>query len=195
MVTQFKWAPIALIVTAIGVLSSCETVDTVKNVFADPVILACPETRILADAAEIIRYIDGRGRDLTDVDTEGKIQNMTLACLTKIDRKTRVGIMEVEVRFNIAASRGPANRNRKATYPYLIIVTDLNKKIVYREKFNVGVSFAGNRSKLSISNAPITIELPLRPNLTGKNYLIYGGFALTREQLSHSRLRRKQRSR
>ena len=195
MVTQLKWAHLALIATAIGILSSCETVDKMKNVFADPIILACPETRILADASEIIRYIDGGGRDLTDVDTEGKIQNINLACLTKIDRETRVGIMEVEVRLNIAASRGPANRNRKATYPYLIIVTDLNKKIVYREKFNVGVNFTGNRSRFSFSNEPITIELPLRTDLTGKNYLIYSGFALTHEQLSHNRLRRKQRNR
>jgi len=116
-----------------------------------------------------------------------------LACLTKIDKKTRVGIMEVEVGFNITASRGPADQTRKAIYPYFIIVTDLSKKIVYREEFNVGINFSGNRSKLSFTSFPITIELPLRPELIGKNYVVYTGFVLTREQLKHNRLRRKQR--
>jgi hypothetical protein len=33
----------------------------------------------------------------------------------------------------------------------------------------------------------------LRPELTSKHYLFYSGFILTREQLEHHRLRRKQR--
>jgi len=157
--------------------------------------LACPENRILADAAEIIRYADGGGRDLTDVDTEGKILNMGLACLTRIDKKSLVGVMEVEVNFYFEGVRGPANRNQKAQYPYFISVTDLNKKVLYREQFNVAVDFSGNRSKLGFRSDPITLELPLRAELTGKNYLIYGGFVLTREQLEHNRLRRRQQIR
>jgi hypothetical protein len=69
----------------------------------------------------------------------------------------------------------------------------LNKKVVYHEKFNVGINFSGNRSRLSFSSKPITIVLPLRPELTGMSYLIYSGFILTRKQLEHNRQRRKQR--
>jgi hypothetical protein len=194
MITMQKWLIHSLISATLGWVSGCESLDKVKNVFAEPIILACPGTRILADASKIIHYAEGAGRDLTDVVFEGEIQNITLACLTKIDEKNRVGVMEVEVGFNIAASRGPADRTRKAIYPYFVIVTDLNKKIIYREELNVSINFSGNRSKLSFASDLITIELPLRPEVIGKSYLVYGGFVLTREQLEHNRLRRKQRT-
>jgi hypothetical protein len=193
MITMQKWPIHFLIITALIGVSGCETFDKVKDVFAEPVILACPKIRILADASRIIKYAQDGGRDLTDVVFEGAIQDIDLACLTKIDKKNRVGVMEVEVSLDILASRGPADRTKKAIYPYFIIVTDSNKEIVYREELNVGINFSGNQSKLSFASAPVTIELPLRPELTGKNYLIYGGFVLTREQLEHNRLRRKQR--
>ena len=193
MITKQKWPIYSIIVAALGGLSGCASIDKVKDVFAEPIILPCPDTRILADASEITYYLEGGGRDLTDVVYEGKIQNIKLACLTKIDTENRIGIMEVEISLNIDASRGPANRSRKATYPYFISVTNLEKKIIYHEKFNVGINFSGNRSKLSFSNNPITIELPLRPKLTSKHYLIYSGFILTRKQLEFNRLRRKQR--
>jgi len=193
MITMQKWLIHSLIGPALFGISGCVSLDKVKDVFADPVILACPETRILADASEITRYIKGGGRDLTDVVSEGKIQNINLACLTKIDGKNLIGVMEVEVGINIDASRGPADINQKAVYPYFISVTNLNKKVVYHEKFNVGINFSGNRSRLSFSSKPITIVLPLRPELTGMSYLIYSGFILTRKQLEHNRQRRKQR--
>jgi hypothetical protein len=193
MINMQKWTRNALIGFILSGASGCETLDTVKDVFSDPIILACPDYRVLADASEIIHYLDGGGRDLTDVVFEGEIRDLRLECLTKIDKKTRVGIMEVEVSLIIDASRGPADRSRKAIYPYFIIITDLNKKIVYREELKIGISFSGNRSKLSFSSNPITLELPLRPKFTGDNYLIYSGFILTREQLKHHRLRHKQR--
>ena len=195
MIHKEKRMRFAFILAAIGLLGGCETVEKVKGVFADPIILPCPENKILADAAEVVRYIKGDGRDLTDVDNEGKIVNVGLACTTRIDKETRVGLMEVEVSFYFEATRGPANRNRKAQYPYFISVTDLNRKVLYREQFNIAVDFSNNRSKLNFRSDPITIELPLRPELTNKNYLVYGGYVLTREQLQHNRLRRRQRGR
>lgn len=184
---------LACVLTTTSLLAGCGATEQVKDLFADPIILPCPDERILADAAELVRYAEGQGRDLTDVDSEGQIVNMALACLTKIDKKTRVGEMEVEIVFNFLATRGPANRTRKAQFPYFVSVTDLNKKILYREEFEVAVDFSGNRTRLAFTNEPpITITLPLRPELTGKNYLIYGGFLPNHEQLEQNRQRRKQ---
>jgi hypothetical protein len=193
MINMQKWTRNALIGFILSGASGCETLDTVKDVFSDPIILACPDYRVLADASEIIHYLDGGGRDLTDVVFEGEIRDLRLECLTKIDKKTRVGVMEVEVSLVIDANRGPADRSRKAIYPYFIIITDLNKKIVYREEINVGINFLGNRTKLSFTSNPITIKLPMRSDFTGENYIVYSGFILTHTQLKHNRLRRKQR--
>ena len=177
---------------AISLLGGCSAKEKVTELFADPIILPCPDNRILADAAEFIQYREGGGRDLTDVDFSGNIANMGLACLTRIDKKTKVGEMEVEVGFSFIATRGPANKTRKAQYPYFIVVTNIDKEIVYRERFDIGVDFIGNSSRFTFKNEPITIVLPLRPDVTDKNYLIYGGFELSREQLQLNRLRREQ---
>ncbi len=193
MINMHKWARNTLISVAVLGASGCETLDKVKTIFSEPVILACPDYQVLADASEILRYVEGSGHDLTDVVSKGEIKDIRIECITKIDKKTRIGVMEVEVRLIVEATRGPADQSKKAIFPYFIIITDLNKKIVYREELDIGISFSGNRSKLSFISNPITIELPLRPELTGKKYLIYSGFTLTRKQLEHNRLRRKQR--
>lgn len=182
----------ALAFAAISLISGCSATEKVTDLFADPIILPCPDNRILADAAEYIQYREGGGRDLTDVDFAGNIANMGLACLTRIDKETKVGEMEVEVVFTFVANRGPANTTRKAQYPYFLAVTNIDKEIVYREEFDIGVDFIGNASRFTFKNEPITIILPLRPEVTDKNYLVYGGFELSREQLQLNRLRREQ---
>jgi hypothetical protein len=173
-------------------LGGCETAETVTDYFKKPIILPCPDFRILADAAYYTTYRPGPGRDLTDVDVEGNFDNMRLGCLTKIDKKTRIGIMEVDVILDFAAQRGPANTTRKAVFPYFVSVTDLDKKILYREEFKVSVDFPGNQTGLGFRNEPITLELPLKPELTGENYIVFTGFKLTREQLDQNRARRRQ---
>ncbi len=179
-------------VGALVLLSSCGATEKVTRLFEDPIVLACPDSRILADAAELISYAEGGGRDLTDVNVEGQIDNIALACLTKIDRDTRIGVMEVEVGLNFVATRGPANKTRQAIFPYFISVTDLEKNVLYREQFEVAVDFSGNRTKFGFRNTPITIELPLKPDVGGKSYLVYTGFVLTKEQLQANRIRRSQ---
>lgn len=194
MIKMRRSSRFAFILTAITLLSGCETADKVTDLFADPIILPCPDYFILADAAEVVQYREGNGRDLTDVNFEGRMENIHMSCLTKIDKETKVGEMEVQIAFEFVATRGPANKSRAAEYPYFFYITNLDKKILYREQSTVGVDFSGNRSKLLFRSDPIAISLPLRPEVTSKNYLIYGGLLLSREQLETNRRRRQQRN-
>ncbi|NQV99153.1 MAG: hypothetical protein HQ483_05620 [Rhodospirillales bacterium] len=192
MINTKRRLPFALAVAAIFLLGGCGVTEKVTDVFNPPPIPPCPENRILAAASELTVYREGDGRDLTDVDFEGRIDNMGLACLTKVDKKTGIGKMQVEVVFNFVASRGPANTTRKARYPYFISITDLNKNILMHEKYDIEVAFQGNQSKFTFRNQPNIIELDVSPDRAGKDYLIYGGFVLTREQLQLFQQRRKQ---
>lgn len=182
----------SLAFTALILLSSCETVSNVTDLLNDPIILACPDNRILADTAALVLYAEGGGRDLTDVDVEGEINDMRLSCLTKIDEDTMTGTMEIEVAFNFIASRGPANTTRTAVYPYFISVTDLDRNLLDVKKFNVEVDFTGNRNRFSFRNPPSKVTLDIEPGKTGKQYIIFGGFTLTKEQVALNRLRRSQ---
>ncbi len=174
------------------ILTGCGATEKVTEFFDKPPILPCPDFRILADAASYTTYRPGPGRDLIDVDVEGSFNNMRVACLSKMDKKTRIGIMEVEVILDFVTQRGPANKSRKADFPYFVSVTDLNHKILYREEFKVSVSYTGNRTGFGFRNEPITLELPLKPELTGEDYIVFAGFILTREQLDLNRARRRQ---
>ncbi len=189
-----RFRKLVLAIATLGVLGGCAATEKVTGLFSDPIILACPDYWVLAEAANLVRYVDGGGRDLTDVDVEGQIDNMSIGCLTKIDEKTMTGTMDVEVIFNFIASRGPANTSKKAIYPYFISLTDLDKNVLQRKKYEVAVDFSGNRTKFNFRNQANVLTLDINPELTGKDYLIYGGFILTREQLQENRIRRKQRT-
>jgi len=177
---------------AVLFLTGCTTATNVTDFFTKPPILPCPDFRVLADAADYTTYRSGPGRDLTDVNFEGNIDNMRVSCLTLMDRDTKIGTMEVDVVVDFIAQRGPANKDRKATFPYFISVTDLDKKILYREEFNISVDFEGNRTGIGFRNKPVTLQLDLKPNVTGRNYIVFTGFKVNKEQLQFNRERRRQ---
>ncbi len=181
-----------LIASALAIaLSACESAkesyENVSLLWSEPVVLPCPQSKIVADAARLIKFRDGPGRDLVDVDVEGQIGDVKLACLSKINKKTREGSMEIEATVLFSAQRGPANTNRRAVFPYFITVTDLNRTILYREKFNVGITFPGNLTKTLFGGESVTLELPINKTITQKDYVIYTGFQLTRGQLDYNR--------
>ena len=45
----------------------------------------------------------------------------------------------------------------------------------------------GNRGTVQILGETIPLELPLRSDVSSKDYIIYTGFALNREQLEYNR--------
>jgi len=198
--TQFSplrlgFNPAVIGIAALLLLTGCEQASRVTDYFTKPVILACPDYRILADASTLVAYKPGPGRDLIDVDFEGAINNMRLGCETRRDKETKIGNMEVDIAMDFLAQRGPANKTKSAEFPYFISVTDLNQKVLYREEFKIAASFAGNRTGIGISSDRIVLNLPLKPDVTGRSYIIYSGFILTREQLQQNRQRRKQTTR
>jgi hypothetical protein len=186
-----------LIVVALAlVLSACgsaqEGFDRVSMLWSEPTILPCPRFKIMADLAQLVKFRAGPGHDLVDVDVEGQISNVNLACLSKIDKKTHEGNMEVEVMVQVAAWRGPANKTRTATCPYFIVVTDLNETILYPEKsspetFKVRIEFPGNQTSAKFVGETVVLKLPIYKMISQKDYIIYIGFQLTREQIKYNR--------
>ena len=179
-------------------LAACETMDgaynNVSQLWANPVVLACPTSKIIAEAARRIEFRSGKGRDLTDILSESVIDDVRLACVTKIDRTTRKGIMEVELIVVFGAKRGPADKSRRALLPYFISVTDLKRNVLYREEFKITVAFEGNQSTVQFIGTPIKLELPLSKKIKSTDYLIFAGFKLTRAQVDRNR-RKKGRGR
>lgn len=172
-------------------LAGCETAvssfENVTTLWSKPVVYACPEYRILGDAANFVAFKDGPGRDFVDIDIQGAIGEARLECLTFVDKDTKTGNMEARFTVAFGARRGPANTSRKAVLPYFVSVTDKNRNVLYRETFKVSVEFTGNQTALQFLGETIRLELPLSPEIKSRDYIIYTGFALSREQLQYNR--------
>ncbi len=175
----------ALILLPLLGLAACETPEL--SFLKKDVLLQCPDYFILEDAAALTKYRDGPGRDITDVEHRAQIGEMELACTTDVDHETNSGNMTIEVSPIIAAEMGPANQSETATLPYFVVVTDPNKKILYREELSVDVSFKQNKTQIIFKAPPTAIEIPITPTIRNRYYRIYSGFELTREQVEHNR--------
>jgi hypothetical protein len=163
------------------------TFVNIGNVWSKPVVYACPDYRILRDAARLVQFKAGPGRDLTDMQVDARIGDAELECLTFVDKDAKKGHMEARFQLLFGARRGPANTTRKATLPYFVSVTDKNRNVLYRETFKIAVDFPGNRTTVNFKGELIRLELPLSPEIASTDYIIYGGFALDRDQLQYNR--------
>ena len=95
--------------------------------------------------------------------------------------------MTIEISPIIGAEMGPANTTDSATIPYFVVVTDPNKKILYREELSTSVSFKGNRTQIVIAAKPTAVEIPITPTIRNNYYRGYSGFELTHEQVEQNR--------
>ncbi|MEK9752321.1 MAG: hypothetical protein VW338_03800 [Rhodospirillaceae bacterium] len=180
-----------LVACAAVALGGCETttntMDRITTLWSKPIVYPCPDYRILKDAARLTAFRPGPGRDLLDVDVQAAIGDARLECLTFVDKDTKKGHMEANFAVVFGARRGPANTTRKATLPYFVSVTDTKRNVLYRETFQVTANFAGNQTEVQFPGETIKLELPLTAEIKSQEYIIFTGFALSREQLEFNR--------
>lgn len=182
----------ALVLTLLaGGLAACSAYQYVSDKISDPIVLRCPEYLVVADAANLVRFRDGPGRDLIDVDFETEIIRVQLACTSDIDKRTLVGNLDVEVTVTFRAQRGPANRSREGRFDYFISVVGRDQKILYREVFAINVGFPGNKTRLLLRSEPVTLEIPITPKRASRSYRIFAGLKLSRDELEFNRQRRQ----
>ena len=182
------WAALLAALTVAG----CSGLNPFAN---EPVLLPCPDYSIPADSATVVQFVPGEGRDLIDVEHSGRIGNVRMVCEYDIDKETNAGTVTVEANVLFAVERGPANKSRRATYPYFIAVTDADKRVLYREELALRVGFAGNVSRRIVPGEKIVLEIPVKQAEDAQFLRLYTGFLLTEDQLAYNRKLRQARSR
>ncbi len=186
--SPFSWWRQTIVLGALLLgLGACSAYEYVSDKISYPIILKCPNYWVVSDAASVVKFRDGPGRDLTDVNYEGKIIGVRLGCVSNVDKKTLTGTMDVDVTVWFNAARGPANRDRKARFDYFIRVLDPNKNILKGEDLSVVINFPGNKTRLKFRSSPLTFELPITSKWPRSYYRIFAGFKLTREELDFNR--------
>lgn len=148
----------------------------------------CPQVSVLADASVLTKFQNGPGRDLVDVDYQGKIADIQPSCVYELNDADE-GTVEVSVEVRVVAERGIANKTRRADFTYFVTVTDPNRNILSKESFNVSAEFPGNRTRVGVIDTPVALKIPIRKGKGASSYDVFVGFQLSREQLEFNRRR------
>lgn len=177
---------LALVALLLG-LGACSTIGDFTDRYTNPITLKCPDYRVIADAANLVKFKDGPGRDLIDVNFEGSIVGVDLVCTSDVDQKTKNGTLEVAVNLRVEASRGPANRDRKARFEFFVRVLDPNRKTLKGENIATVINFPGNKTRVQFLTQPVTMILPITEKWRPRYYRFFTGFKPTRQELEFNR--------
>ncbi len=141
--------------------------------------IACPRPVTVVDASKVTRFA-GDGRDLTDVLFEARILSADIVC--DLDELTVDATMQV--RF--AASRGPAERQRRIRFEYFVAISNAAREILLREEFDVDIEFPGNRTEV-VALEELTPQIPLGAGERPSDFRVYLGIKLSREEIEFNR--------
>lgn len=170
--TSRGWAVAAVLILLLG---GC-------GLFQRPPPGPCPRVSILHDAAKLVLFKSGPGRDLIDVEFEGEITLIGGNCgYVDDDRSIR---MRLEIR--IAVMRGPAARGPTVDVPYFVAIVGPDQKILVKQVFQSPIEFAENRRRAGALEETVQ-TIPLQDGQTGANFEVLVGFQLTAAQLDYNR--------
>ena len=139
----------------------------------------CPQVLVLQDAANILRYKEGPGRDITDTSFEGKIIPVGGEC----DYGENNVVLDVQIVFELVL--GPANPDRVVEFEYFVAIPRFHPKPEGKRKFAIRVPFPSRRMRLRFADS-LDVDIPIAPKKSGTYYEVYFGFQLTREELERN---------
>ena len=142
----------------------------------------CPAVTVLKDAAQMVRYRPGAGRDLIDIMEQAKFSRIEHKCEYKGDR------IIVDLNIDIIIERGPAAESNVIALPYFIAVIDAQQQILAKQVFEKPVTLPADRRRIGIREETEQ-TIPLRGSESGASYEILVGFQLNREELDANRRR------
>jgi len=169
-------------------LSACDSMKVWRADKPEP----CPRVTVLANASDLTKFKEGPGRDLIDVVFQAEISNVLNLCKYDVDYDTRVGTIHAQLAAVIAGKRGPADTTHSADVSYFIAVVDANKKVIQKSIFNLKLAFPGNLSQNEVKDEVVDLTIPVADGLDGRDFEIYLGLQLTREEIAYNQ-RQKQR--
>jgi hypothetical protein len=185
------WAGLALFGL---LLSGCSVVRAVNPFDEARVVPGCPPIGLLKDADQMTIFRDGPGRDISDVVLETEITGFKGECeyIGDPGSYTEV-ILNLRVSFDMIL--GPAGRRRDHKLEYFIAVPDFFPRQDGRSEFSAEVKFPPRRNRVTFTDDPLEITIPLDENRQGPETKVVISLALTRDQLQFNRSNSKTRLR
>ena len=184
----------ALLALSATALSACGSVNAI-NPFGETVTLpACPEVGLLKDADHMTVFAKGSGRDISDVVFETEIKSFKGECEYVGDAPdyTEV-VLNLRVSFDLIL--GPAARGREQKFDYFFAIPALFPGKDGKSEFSAAVKFPPRRNRVTFTDDPREITIPLSESRRGPETKAVISFALSRDQLIFNRSNSKTRLR
>lgn len=131
------------------------------------------------DAADLTRYRDGGGRDLTDLVLSARILGVSGQC--QLGDKPSQLATKMQVTFQV--TRGPAMTERQADLSIFVAVSE-GSDILDKKQFPVRVAFPPNIDTVRLTTDAIPMVMPISKDKSGAAYALISGFQLTPDELA-----------
>jgi len=149
------------------------------NMFSASGPVSCPRVTKIGEASQLTRF-GPAGHDITDVLFEAVIGDINGKC-----EAADKGV-SVKMTVDFIASRGPADKARKASFAYFVAITDNKDNVLTRQQFDTYIDFPGNRTRDGIRES-LEQSTPLAAGQRGDDFRIYVGFVITHDELAYNR--------
>ena len=145
---------------------------------SDKTKLSCPTVTRVGLATHLTRFVPN-GRDLTDVAFEAHIGGIGGNC------SAAEHAVKVEMSAQFIATRGPADRTRKAPFSYFVAIADNDDNVLARQNFDTTIAFPGTQTRNGVEE-DIDQLIPIKTGQQGSDFHIYIGFNLTPEEIAYN---------
>lgn len=169
----------AALIAAATVLASCASSG--ENARAkNPA--PCPNIIVLSDASRLIEF-DGEAETASNIAYTGEITNVSLGC-----RYTQTTPIDAEIAIDMAFGRGPKGAAGEKAFKYFVAVTRTDLDVISKTEFLVSAKFEGEKRIVLKEEEINKIFIPRADEgISGTNFEIVVGFALTPEQVIFNR--------
>lgn len=171
-----KRVVLAAIVGSVVALSSCK-------IFVKEEPPPCPRVSILADAAKLVQFRAGAGRDLTDIALKAELVNYHGSCFYDKDNQT----MTLTLQVGIDAERGVALTGDTATISYFVTVPEFFPQPAAKKILPVTLQFSKNSNHLRVTDGDVEIKFPIKSTKEMERYELFIGLQLDQAQLDYNR--------
>lgn len=142
----------------------------------------CPLMGVLYDASRVVELKDNK-EAFGNVGFTGEMRGVRGLC-----RYVGSDPITMNLTIDMALGRGPAASGDKHTYRYWVAVARRDVAPIFKQYYDVDVSFPGSADRVNVSQEVKTITIPRATATTsGVNFEILVGFDLTPEQLKFNR--------
>lgn len=173
--------------TAAAALAGTALVLAGCGLFGSEPSQPCPNVLILKEAGQLVRFAKGPGRDITDVEFQARINDFRGTCEYVKKDGDRSVLMSLFIAIDV--ERGPAIRERRASFEYFAAVPRFHPAPEGKRLFAVTVPFEGSQTRAFFTDE-LELKIPLKEGEFGPSYDVYLGFQLTPTELRFNRSRK-----